>query len=91
MTLKELRLKIGFTQNECAEFLGITTRSYQNYENDNNKINTQKYIIYYNQLEEYWNLNKSISYIPKRNDFYTNVIVDKRLEPFEIEKRKENN
>lgn len=82
MTLKELRLKIGFTQNECAEFLGITTRSYQNYENDNNKINTQKYIIYYNQLEEYWNLNKSISYIPKRNDFYTNVIVDKGLEPF---------
>lgn len=82
MTLKELRLKIGFTQNECAEFLGITTRSYQNYENDVNKINTQKYIIYYNQLEEYWNLNKSISYIPKRNDFYTNVIVDKGLEPF---------
>lgn len=82
MTLKELRLKIGFTQNECAEFLGITTRSYQNYENDNNKINTQKYIIYYNQLEEYWNLNKNISYIPKRNDFYTNVIVDKGLEPF---------
>ena len=34
MTLKELRVLKGLSQNECAKYLGMTTRNYQNYENN---------------------------------------------------------
>ena len=34
MTLKDLRKSKGLNQAECAKYLGMTTRNYQNYENN---------------------------------------------------------
>ena len=34
VTLKELRISKGLNQAQCAEYLGMSTRNYQNYEND---------------------------------------------------------
>ena len=43
MTLKELRKQKKLTQIECAKYLGIPVRTYQNYENDKTKMNSMKY------------------------------------------------
>lgn len=32
VTLKELRISKGLNQAQCAEYLGMSTRNYQNYE-----------------------------------------------------------
>ena len=53
MTLKELRISKGMTQAECAKFLGMSTRNYQNYENDAGKVRTAKYHSIYQKLEAY--------------------------------------
>ncbi len=50
MTLKELRLSKGITQSEAAALLGVSLRSYKQYENDKNKINTMKYNYMCNEL-----------------------------------------
>ncbi|MCF0116208.1 MAG: helix-turn-helix transcriptional regulator [Erysipelotrichaceae bacterium] len=34
MELKELRKQKGLTQIDCAKYLGMPIRTYQNYEND---------------------------------------------------------
>lgn len=41
--LKELRLEKKLTQQQAADFLGISLRSYKSYENEQNKANTLKY------------------------------------------------
>ncbi len=38
MTLKELRKEKKLTQIECAKYLGIPIRTYQNYETDIKKL-----------------------------------------------------
>ena len=53
MTLKQLRISIGMNQVECAEFLDMSTRNYQNYENDVKKVNTARYNAIYRRLEAY--------------------------------------
>lgn len=50
MTLKELRLSKELTQSQVAELVGISLRSYKEYENDISKINTLKYRYIYNEL-----------------------------------------
>ncbi len=50
MTLKELRLSKGITQSKAAALLGVSLRSYKQYENDENKINTIKYNYMCNEL-----------------------------------------
>lgn len=37
MTLRELRKQKKLTQAECAEYVGIPLRTYQNYETDEKK------------------------------------------------------
>lgn len=74
MTLKELRIKKGLTQSECAKIFNMTTRNYQNYENDESKINTVRYKLIYNQLENY-SLNNTSSIITSPTNFNTNVII----------------
>lgn len=39
MTLKELRIIKGLSQEKCAKYLNVGLRTYQNYENNSNKIN----------------------------------------------------
>ena len=51
MTLKDLRVSKGLSQAACAAYLGMSTRNYQNYENDPKKANTAKYNAIYQKLE----------------------------------------
>ena len=51
MTLKELRKKNQLTQAECAKYLGIPLRTYQNYETDESKVNSMKYAYMLQKLQ----------------------------------------
>lgn len=53
MTLKELRKQKGLTQVECAKYLGIPVRTYQNYETDASKAASMKYAFMLQKLEQY--------------------------------------
>lgn len=53
MTLKELRKQKKLTQIECASYLGIPIRTYQNYENDKRKQTSIKYNYMLQKLEQY--------------------------------------
>lgn len=81
MTLRELRISKGLNQKECAEYLGISVRSYQNYENDERKVNAARYNSIFHKLEAY-----SLSSIEKEhlmpNGFYTNVVTGEKLSAF---------
>ncbi len=51
MELKELRKKASFNQQQTADYLGISLRSYKDYENDLSKVDTIKYRYIKEQLE----------------------------------------
>ena len=53
MSLKELRISKKLTQVESAKYLGIPIRTYQNYENDESKRNSMKYLYMMEKLEKY--------------------------------------
>lgn len=53
MTLKELRKQKKLTQAQCAEYLGVPLRTYQNYELDSSKAGSIKYDYMMNKLEQY--------------------------------------
>lgn len=53
MTLKELRKQKKLTQEECAKYLGVPMRTYQNYENDDGKITSIKYNYMFEKLSQY--------------------------------------
>ena len=53
MTLKELRKQKKLTQIECAKYLGIPVRTYQNYETDEAKFTSMKYQYMMQKLEQY--------------------------------------
>ncbi|MGI5173879.1 nucleotidyltransferase domain-containing protein [Treponema sp. OMZ 840] len=53
MTLKELRKEKRLTQLECAKYLGIPLRTYQNYETDKVKSTSMKYEFMMQKLEKY--------------------------------------
>ena len=53
MTLKELRKQKKLTQIECAKYLGIPVRTYQNYETDESKSTSMKYEFMIQKLEKY--------------------------------------
>ncbi len=44
MTLRELRKQKKLTQVECAKYLGIPVRTYQNCETDESKSSKMKYV-----------------------------------------------
>ena len=52
MTLKEWRLSKELTQSQVAKLVGISLRSYKEYENDVTKINTLKYNYIFNELSK---------------------------------------
>ena len=62
MTLKELRKQNKMTQAECARYIGIPLRTYQNYENDISKSETIKYAFMLQKLQENsaWDENHGI-------------------------------
>lgn len=53
MTLKELRKQKKLTQAECAKYLGMPLRTYQNYETDKEKETSMKYSFMIQKLNEY--------------------------------------
>ncbi len=53
MTLKQARKQQNLTQVECAKYLGIPIRTYQNYETDSKKQNTMKYQFMLQKLLDY--------------------------------------
>lgn len=52
-TLKELRLSKKITQQEAAAILGVSLRSYKEYENNEKKVGTLKYRSMISELEKY--------------------------------------
>ncbi len=81
MTLKELRISKGLSQTECAKYLGMSTRNYQNYENDLNKTNTAKYNSVYQKLEAYGKTISGTNTHGNPSGFHTNVIAGEALQP----------
>lgn len=80
MTLKELRISKGLNQAQCAEYLGMSTRNYQNYENDAAKANTARYHAIYQKLESYGQPVVSVSLPPQTTEFHTNVVTGTGLQ-----------
>ena len=72
MTLKELRISKGLNQAQCAQILGMSTRNYQNYENDAKKANTAKYNAIYKQLEMYG--TDVVVPVVQSAEYHTNVV-----------------
>lgn len=80
MTLKELRISKGLNQAQCAEYLGMSTRNYQNYENDAAKANTARYHAIYQKLESYGQPVVSVSIPSQTTAFHTNVVTGAGLQ-----------
>lgn len=80
MTLKELRISKGLNQAQCAEYLGMSTRNYQNYENDAAKANTARYHAIYQKLESYGQPIVSVSLPSQTTEFHTNVVTGTGLQ-----------
>lgn len=74
MTLKELRISKGLNQAKCAEYLGMSTRNYQNYENDAAKANTARYHAIYQKLESYGQPVVTAAVPSQMPEFHTNVV-----------------
>ena len=53
MTLKEIRKLYKLSQIDCAKFLGVSRRTYQNYETDPSKENSIKYQYMVHKLQQY--------------------------------------
>lgn len=80
MTLKELRISKGLNQAQCAEYLGMSTRNYQNYENDAAKVNTARYHAIYQKLESYGRPVITAAVLSQMPEFYTNVVTGTGLQ-----------
>lgn len=52
-TLKELRLSKKLTQQEASAILGVSLRSYKEYENNEGKVGTLKYRSMVNELKKH--------------------------------------
>ena len=80
VTLKELRISKGLNQAQCAEYLGMSTRNYQNYENDAAKANTARYHAIYQKLERYGQSDVTAAVPLQIPEFYTNVVTGTGLQ-----------
>ena len=80
VTLKELRISKGLNQARCAEYLGMSTRNYQNYENDAAKANTARYHAIYQKLERYGQPDVTAAVPSQIPEFYTNVVTGAGLQ-----------
>ena len=80
VTLKELRISKGLNQAQCAEYLGMSTRNYQNYENDTAKANTARYHAIYQKLESYGQPVVTAAVPSQIPEFYTNVVTGTGLQ-----------
>ena len=82
MILKDLRIAKGLTQKECAEYLGMSIRNYQNYEGSDDKINTARYNAIVKKLEAYSGEVSAPAKHGNASEFKTNVVTGEILEAF---------
>lgn len=83
MTLKELRMSKGLTQAESAKYLGLSLRSYQIYENNDDKVNTSRYKAIYAKLTAYSVAGAPIIETTSGSvEFKTNVVTGVALNAF---------
>ena len=80
VTLKELRISKGLNQAQCAEYLGMSTRNYQNYENYAAKANTARYHAIYQKLEIYGQPVVTAAVPSQMPEFYTNIVTGTGLQ-----------
>lgn len=82
MTLKELRKQKKLTQVECAKYLGIPVRTYQNYENNVSQRTSIKYDFMMEKLEKYGHVdeNNGILTIQQIKDICADVFSDYQIE-----------
>jgi len=82
LTLKELRKQKKLTQIECAKYLGIPVRTYQNYETDESKANSMKYLFMMQKLGEYGYVDEThgILNIEQIKEICTKVFIDFDIE-----------
>ena len=82
LTLKELRKQKNLTQVECAQYLGIPIRTYQNYENDEKKSSSLKYMYMMEKLEGYGFIDEThgILSVQKIKDICADVFEDYDVE-----------
>lgn len=59
MNIRELRNKIGITQKEAAKSVGVSLRSYVDYENNPSKIQSRTYKYIFNTLSELYPLDET--------------------------------
>ena len=69
--IKKLRLENNATQKFCAELLGVSLRSYIDYENNKEKQNTIKYEYMLKKLQDYFLISEdkgvvTIDYIKQK-------------------------
>jgi predicted nucleotidyltransferase/DNA-binding XRE family transcriptional regulator len=50
--LKEKRIALGLTQQEVADKVGVSLRSYVSYENEESKVDTPKYRLFIREIED---------------------------------------
>ncbi len=79
MTLKELRESKGLTQAKVAKYLGMSTRSYQNYENNEAKWSTSKYCVIYRRLDAYLPTGPREYFFSESDSFLTGIVIGKGL------------
>ena len=80
MTLKDLRIAKGLSQVECAEYLGMSVRNYQNYESGKIKATSAKYNAIYQKLEAYGMDVVKPTVASISDDFHTNVVTGAGLQ-----------
>jgi transcriptional regulator with XRE-family HTH domain len=79
MTLKDLRIAKGLSQVECAKYLGMSVRNYQNYESGKIKATSAKYNAIYQKLEAYGSISSPAVDI-EFNEYKTNVVTGAGLQ-----------
>lgn len=82
MTLKQLRTQKKLTQAECAKYLGIPVRTYQNYETDESKTSSMKYAFMVQKLEQYGFIDEThgILSVQQIKDICTDIFADTDVE-----------
>ena len=63
--LKKVRTEHHATQTECAAFLGVSLRSYKDYENNPAKVNSIKYRYMLEQLTKYLTITEERGILQK--------------------------
>ncbi len=74
MTLKELRLTKNLTQKEAAILIGISLRSYKDYENNPIKTKNYKYESMVKIIEEYNKIDEEHGILDI--DYIKNIVID---------------